>query len=1133
MCHDGAPAAADNVYVAPADWGSVVVDGSYLEFENFSIEYTSGTGLKVNPVATGTVLRRVKGLAAQFWLEGINTLAEDVDISHVITQSPPGPECAYDVNPDFGVGECFNAYGNSRGLILGREGSNRVYNQICRRCLVTRSWNLARVDGPNTIEESVFWGAPNHGLEASGSGVTIRDSMVFRSQDSLYLGSNPVADLIVERNTFQNGVYVTTSDHGDGGTAFGAPWSFRFNLLRTLIVDRWAYVARRADCNIYMGDGDLFRIITTNGIPGVDYTSIASQEPYSRILPDSGLIESQFDSMTGAAGRVLPATPEVCGQPAGAAIVQAPQVDGTLPLPLPLFPADNWWNLDISGAPLDAGSASFISFIGTTRRPHPDWGGSAGDTGNPNATYGIPFVVVPGTQPLMPVTFGYADESDAGAPGQPPGYPLPEQAKTQAGWIEGGNPGNVAPDGDRHMLIVDRDNRLLYELYQAHWNVGLSRWEAGSGAVFPLTSNLRRPDTWTSADAAGLAVLPGLVRYDEAFGADPIRHAFRVTVRSTNGYVFPASHRAGSQAGALPLGARLRLKASVNISSYPAYIQRILQAMKTYGLIVADNGSDMYITGTSDPRWEPYMAQLNSAFNQLNASMFDVVRRGWNPPPDDLDDDGLPNAWETKFGLDPSSGADVNGASGDPDGDGLTNAQELAGGTHPRGFYKRLFAEGVSNTFFRTRFAALNSGASAAHVLFRFLRTSGGPVSHVLTMSGQSRVTLDPASVAGMTDEPYSTIVESDQEVVVDRTMSWDASGYGSHAETGLASASTTWFLAEGATHGFFDLFYLIQNPGTTDAQVTVRYLRPAPLPPLDKTYTVGANRRLTIWVDNEVFNNQPLLAATDVSAAITSSVPIVVERAMYMTTGGQAFGAGHESAAVTAPSTNWFLAEGATGDFFDMYILIANPDPSMAATVRATYMLPGGTTLTKDYTIAPASRYTLSVDNETFDGQALLANVTVSTVLQSTNGVPIVVERSMWWPGGAAGPWYEAHNSPGATSTGTIWGLADGEVGGPSSAATYILVANTSPATASVRVTVYVEGGGTAVRTFSVPGNSRFSVDVAGAFGATVVDHRFGALVESVGTAPAQLVVERAMYTNAGGRFWAAGTNALGTKLR
>jgi hypothetical protein len=846
--------------------------------------------------------------------------------------------------------------------------------------------------------------------------------------------------------------------------------------------------------------------------------------------PRVGVASRRTKIVTAATGLAL----LLAATAARPVFAQGPQVDGPLPQPLPLFPADNWWNLDISAAPVDGNSASFIGFIGTTRRLHPDWGGSAGDPDNPNAIYGIPFVVVPGSQPLVPVIFGYDDESDAGAPGRPPGYPLPEQAKSQAGWIEGGNPGNVPPDGDRHMLVVDRDNRILYELYQAHWNAALNRWEAGSGAVFPLTSNLRRPDTWTSADAAGLAILPGLVRYDEAFGTEPIRHAFRVTVRSTNGYVYPASHRAGSTTGALPMGARLRLRSSVNISGYPAYIQRIMQAMKTYGLIVADNGSDMYITGTSDPRWEPYMGQLNNAFNQLNASMFEVVQRGWNPSPaaNDADGDGLPDAWEAGFGLDPGSSAGASGASGDPDADGLTNAQELAGGTHPRGFHTRLFAEGVSNDFFTTRLAALNTGASPAHVQFRFLRTSGGPVSHVMTMAAQSRVTLDPRSVPGLSQDPYSTVVESDVEVVVDRSMSWDASGYGSHAETALAAASTQWLLAEGATHGTFDLFYLIQNPGSADAQVTVRYLRPAPLGPLERTYTVGANRRLTIYVDQQTFNGQPLLAATDVSAVITSTVPVVVERSMYMTTLGQPFGAGHESAAVTAPSESWFLAEGATGEFFDMYILVANPDPATAAAVRMTYLLPSGTTLAKDYTIAPSSRRTISVDTETFNGQPLLAATTLSTVVQSTNGVPVVVERSMWWPGGAGGPWYEGHNSPGATTTGTAWALADGEAGGPAGASTYLLVANTSATAASVRVTAYVEGGGTLTRSFTVAANSRFSVDVAGTFGTQVADRRFGTLVESLGTAPAQIVVERAMYTNAGGRFWAAGTNALATRI-
>ncbi|MDQ3281513.1 MAG: hypothetical protein M3Q69_08875 [Acidobacteriota bacterium] len=246
------------------------------------------------------------------------------------------------------------------------------------------------------------------------------------------------------------------------------------------------------------------------------------------------------------------------------ALAQAPVRGGELPAPLPLFPPSNWWNTDISRAPVDPNSAAFVNFIGATRGMHPDFGGDSGDAEAP--IYGMPYVVVSGSQPLVPVTFEYDDESDSGAPGRPPGYPVPEEAKTQQKWIEGGLAGSdPRADGDRHMLIVDRDHRILYELYALHWTG--SRWEAGSGAIFPLDSNARRPDGWTSADAAGLAILPGLVRYDEVYGPDPIRHAFRVTVRATNGYVFPASHRAGNTSGALPMGARLRLKASVDLTA--------------------------------------------------------------------------------------------------------------------------------------------------------------------------------------------------------------------------------------------------------------------------------------------------------------------------------------------------------------------------------------------------------------------------------------------------------------------------------------------------------------------------------------------------------------------------------------
>ena len=309
----------------------------------------------------------------------------------------------------------------------------------------------------------------------------------------------------------------------------------------------------------------------------------------------------------------------------------------------PLFPADNPWNLDISAAPVDPASAAFIAFInnGGTRRLHPDFGGevSPGSTG----IYGFPYVVVDGATPKAAVTFQYWDESDgvdyatrAGVPF----YPIPAQARTTAHWIEGGAPGNVdqRKQGDRHLLVVDCVNRHLYELYNVWFDPNALRWHAGSGAFFDLDSNARRPDGWTSADAAGLAILPGLVRYDEAW--DPavadLGHALRVTVRATNGYVFPASHRAGSTAGALPMGARLRLKSSV-AGADPALrtanpnLRKVFRAMQKYGLIVADNGSDLFVSGTFDARWDNDI--LNPAFAQLTAADFDVIALGWNPAP--------------------------------------------------------------------------------------------------------------------------------------------------------------------------------------------------------------------------------------------------------------------------------------------------------------------------------------------------------------------------------------------------------------------------------------------------------------------------------------------------------------------
>jgi hypothetical protein len=248
----------------------------------------------------------------------------------------------------------------------------------------------------------------------------------------------------------------------------------------------------------------------------------------------------------------------------------------------------------------------------------------------------------------------------------------------------------------------------------------------------------------------------------------------------------------------------------------------------------------------------------------------------------------------------------------------------------------------------------------------------------------------------------------------------------------------------------------------------------------------------------------------------------------MYYTPGPLLFRAGHESAGVTSAATSWYLAEGATGPFFDLFLLVANPS-DQAAEVAVTYLLPGGGTLRHTHRVGPLQRYTIWVDQEA----PALADTAVSMVVESTNGTPIVVERSMWWPGDSRA-WTEAHNAPGTTVTGLAWAVADGEVSDDAAQrATYYLVANPGAATAQVKVTLlFADGTPVATRTFPVAAHSRFGVSVRDEF-PSAIGKRFGALIESLGATPAPIVVERAMYADGGGERWAAGTNALATRLR
>jgi M6 family metalloprotease-like protein len=499
----------------------------------------------------------------------------------------------------------------------------------------------------------------------------------------------------------------------------------------------------------------------------------------------------------------------------------------------------------------------------------------------------------------------------------------------------------------------------------------------------------------------------------------------------------------------------------------------------------------------------------------------------------DDDCDGMQTSWEKTFGLDAFDATGEQGAAGDPDGDGLTNIEESDAQSHPRGIVTRYFAEGATGAFFNTRLALANPLAQRVSAVLRFLTGAGLAGSVPVVLEPQQRRSINPEAVPGLGSSEFATIIESDAPIVADRMMQWGGVGYGSHAETAISEPSRTWFLAEGSTVGPFVLFYLLQNSNPTEtAVVHVRYLLPDG-PPLDKVYTIAPSSRFNIWVDEELFDTRGrLLQSTDVSAAIEviAGPPIIVERAMYLSRGGETFSAGHESAGVAAAATTWFLAEGATGAYFDEFVLIANPGDQVA-TVEVRYLLPDGTVHTVTHRVPAASRYNIWVDEEQIPGKGkVLADTAVSVTLRSVDDVPIVVERAMWWPRDSTA-WMEAHNSPGATSSGTRWGLAEGEVGGPANTDTYILVANVSTAPAQVRVTLLFEDASTATRDFVVAPDRRFNVWVREEF-PEARGRRFGAIVESRGSTPAQLVVERAMYGDALGVPWASGTNALAVRL-
>lgn len=546
-----------------------------------------------------------------------------------------------------------------------------------------------------------------------------------------------------------------------------------------------------------------------------------------------------------------------------ARLVSPAERNGPLPGPLPLFPPDNWWNQDISAAPVDPRSGAFVSFIGPNDGLHPDFGGI--ESQQSQTIYGMPYAVVGGDQPKVAVQFDYDSESDGvnHQTGQSyPFYPIPEQAITEPYWIEGGPPGNMPAGGDRHLLIVDRDNRHLYELFDLRWTG--TRWEAGSGAFFNLASNARRPEGWTSADAAGLAILPGLVRYDEVFGPDEIRHALRVTVHGVNGNVWPASHRANTHPSGPPLGARMRLKTGTSISGYPAALQKIFRAMKTYGLIVADTGSDMYVSGVFDTRWNN--DQLNPAFGAIKASDFEFIELGWRGNTTPCAPPGAPTLSGASAGLTAALTWSPSASGG-----ALADYYLEAGDAHGASNLASVAVPGSATSYTAT------APAGTYYVRVRARNACGSMPSNEVVL------TLVPSCAApGAPGIPVATVAGSNVSVSWSPGSEATAHVFEAGSLPGLANLVSTLTQEPGVSAQAPPGVYFVRargwnacgtGPASPETMIAVGCQAPGPVSPL--SYAVNGHLVSFTWATSSAATDYVLEAGTSSGTADIAQLPV------------------------------------------------------------------------------------------------------------------------------------------------------------------------------------------------------------------------------------------------------------------
>jgi autotransporter-associated beta strand protein len=429
---------------------------------------------------------------------------------------------------------------------------------------------------------------------------------------------------------------------------------------------------------------------------------------------------------------------------------------------------------------------------------------------------------------------------------------------------------------------------------------------------------------------------------------------------------------------------------------------------------------------------------------------------------------------------------------------------------------KYYLSEGATGSFFDLDILLANPNTEAVPVELTFL-PEGGAAPHIETieLAPLSRRTVRVDDITALQNVgAVSTIVTSMNAlpIMVERTMRWDNTGYGAHTDKASDGPALKWYFAEGS-QGFFQTYLLLANPTTEQVGGEVEYLLDN-APPVKGGGGVDPMSRRTIWAGEPSLG----LDGQSFGMVVTFDKPAIAERAMYF---GNAFAGGHESAGINGLSTSWFLAEGATGPFFETFVLLANPNDAPAE-VTLRFLPASVQPISVIKPLPGRSRLTVNIEAE----HPLLSNVPVATQVTSTQ--PIVVERAQYWPDPAS-TWYEAHNSFGVTQLGTRWGLAEGRIGGPSNYQTYILLANPWTFAADVTIQFLRTSGPPIVKTFKVDPASRYNVSVGpGTLVPELTNEEFGAVI----TSTISLAVERALYSDAIGQVWAAGTNATAARL-